>query len=82
VIPITTKEQFYEAEAAMKSMTTFRLFGATYVIRGVTFDCHMNRGTVDVIPLVPINWASNSASVRDAAHEWRGPVHDGETGPA
>jgi hypothetical protein len=67
-IPIATKEQFFEAEAAMKAMTPFKLFGAKYVIRGITFDHHTNRGTVDVFPLTPICAVEPDTSVRDAAH--------------
>jgi hypothetical protein len=49
MIPITTKEQFFEAKAAAEQMTDIKLFGATYLVQSVNFDVIEGRGEVGVV---------------------------------
>ena len=49
MIPITTKEQFFAAKEAAEQMTEISLFGAVYLVRGVSFDTYAGRGEVDLV---------------------------------
>ena len=49
MIPITTEEQFFAAKEAAEHMTEVNLFGAIYLVRGVSFDAYTGRGEVDLV---------------------------------